>query len=134
MNAFSGALEAPMWFALPPEVHSTLLSTGAGPGPLLTAAAAWHALAAEYTSAATELTGFLAAVQATAWSGPTAERFVAAHQPFLFWLGEAAAAATAAATGHETAAAGPRSPSWQPTMPCMVFSSPPISSASTRSR
>jgi PPE-repeat protein len=83
MNAFSGALEAPTWFALPPEVNSTLLSTGAGPGPLLAAAAAWQTLAVEYTSAATELTALLAAAQAAAWAGPTAERFVAAHQPFL---------------------------------------------------
>jgi PPE-repeat protein len=96
----------PMWFALPPEVHSTLLSTGAGPGPLLGAAAAWRALATEYAYAATELTELLAAVQAAAWVGPSAERFVAAHQPFLFWLGEANAVATAAATGHESAAAG----------------------------
>jgi PPE-repeat protein len=95
-----------MWFALPPEVHSTLLSTGGGPGPLLAAAAAWQTLAAEYTSAATELTGLLAAVEAAVWAGPTAERFVAAHRPFLHWLGEAAAVATVAATGHETAAAG----------------------------
>ncbi|OBI92136.1 PPE family protein [Mycobacterium sp. 1245805.9] len=96
----------PMWFALPPEVHSALLSTGAGPGPLLGAAAAWRALATEYDCAATELTGLLAAVRSAAWAGPSAERFVAAHQPFLFWLSEANAVATAAATGHESAAAG----------------------------
>jgi len=99
-------LEAPMWFALPPEVHSTLLSTGAGPGPLLAAAGAWRMLSAEYVAVATELTGILAAVQGTAWEGPTADRFVAAHQPFLLWLRQAATVATVAATGHETAAAG----------------------------
>lgn len=96
----------PIWFALPPEVHSTLLSTGPGPGPLLSTAGAWRALADEYAYAATELTGILAAAQAAAWEGPSAERFVAAHQPFLLWLGEASAAAAGAATGHETAAAG----------------------------
>jgi PPE-repeat protein len=99
-------LEAPMWFALPPEVHSTLLSTGAGPGPLLAAAGAWRMLSAEYVAVATELTGILGAVQGTAWEGPTADRFVAAHQPFLRWLRQAATVATVAATGHETAAAG----------------------------
>lgn len=92
-----------MWFAVPPEVHSTLLSTGVGPGPLLAAAEAWHALAAEYGSAATQLTGLLASV---AWEGPTVERFVAAHQPFLSWLTHASAVASAAAAGRETAAAG----------------------------
>lgn len=99
-------MTSPIWFAVPPEVHSTLLSTGAGPGTLLGAAGAWRALAAEYAHAATELTGLLASVQGAAWAGPSAERFVAAHQPFLLWLGEANAVAMAAAMGHESAAAG----------------------------
>src|SRR5258707_9114095 len=99
-------VQAPMWFAFPPEVHSTLLSSGPGPGPLLAAAEAWRALATEYTSAATELTDLLAAAHAVAWAGPTAERFVAAHQPFLLWLGQASTMANAVATEHETAAAG----------------------------
>ncbi|BBX96817.1 PPE family protein [Mycobacterium lacus] len=96
----------PMWFALPPEVHSARLSTGAGPGPLLAAAAAWHGLAVHYSDTATELAGILAAVQGGAWEGPSAERFVAAHQPFLYWLREASAVASAAAGAHEAAAAG----------------------------
>ena len=97
---------APQWFASPPEVHSTLLTAGAGAGPLLAAAGAWRSLAAEYTAIAAELDALLAAVQATAWQGPSAERFVAAHQPYLYWLGEASAAASTVATGHETVAAG----------------------------
>ncbi|OBK52929.1 PPE family protein [Mycobacterium sp. 1081908.1] len=96
----------PMWFAVPPEVHSALLSTGAGPGPLLAAAGAWRLLAAEYASAATELAALLDVARGAAWQGPTAERFVAAHQPFLYWLGQASTRAAAAAGGHEAAAAG----------------------------
>lgn len=95
-----------MWFAVPPEVPSAWLSTGMGPGPLLAAARAWHALAAQYTEIATELASVLAAVQASSWQGPSADRFVVAHQPFRYWLTHAATVATAAAAAHETAAAG----------------------------
>lgn len=77
-----------------------------GPGPLLAAARAWHALAAQYTEIATELASVLAAVQASSWQGPSADRFVVAHQPFRYWLTHAATVATAAAAAHETAAAG----------------------------
>ncbi len=96
----------PMWFAVPPKVPSAWLSTGMGPGPLLAAARAWHALAAQYTEIATELASVLAAVQASSWQGPSADRFVVAHQPFRYWLTHAATVATAAAAAHETAAAG----------------------------
>lgn len=67
---------------------------------------AWHALAAQYTEIATELASVLAAVQASSWQGPSADRFVVAHQPFRYWLTHAATVATAAAAAHETAAAG----------------------------
>jgi PPE-repeat protein len=81
-----------------------LLSSGPGPGPLLAAAATWSSMSTEYALAADELTGLLGAVQGSAWQGPSAEQYVAAHAPYLGWLHESAAKSTAAAALHETTA------------------------------
>jgi len=97
-------MTAPIWAAFPPEVHSTLLSSGPGPAPLLAASAAWSSMSTDYAAAASELSGLLGTVQAGAWDGPSADQYVAAHVPYQAWLLESAAKSSAAASLHETAA------------------------------
>lgn len=94
----------PIWMASPPEVHSALLSGGPGAGPLLAAAAAWRQLSAEYASAAGELARTVAAAQSGAWQGPSAERYLASHAPYIAWLAQQSIDTSLAATQHETAA------------------------------
>ncbi|ERG69181.1 PPE family protein [Segniliparus rugosus] len=99
-------MSAPIWFAFPPETHSSLLSAGPGPGSLLAAAGQMQTLAEQYVDAQAQLSEQLGLVRSGLWEGEAADRFVAAYQPFLAWLGEAAATAVAASARYEDVAAG----------------------------
>lgn len=98
-------MNVPLWLASPPEVHSTLLSSGPGAATLLATAQTWHSLSYEYSSAADELRSVLHVVRAGAWHGASAERYADAHLPYLAWLQNSSSDAVTAAMRHEASAA-----------------------------
>src|SRR5271156_6863144 len=78
--------------ALPPEINSGLMYAGPGSGPMLTASAAWDALADNlyltaiaYGSAITDVESF--------WLGPSAASMAAAATPYVSWISATAAQA-----------------------------------------
>lgn len=93
----------------PPEVNSTLIYTGPGSSPLLSAAAAWTALATDLSTSATSTHAVVANLTST-WTGMGSAAATTAVAPYVAWLEQAsataannAALATQAATLFETA-------------------------------
>lgn len=95
----------PYFFAVAPEVHSALLSTGPGVGGLLASADAWAALSVSYSDTAAEVHAIVTTVAASTWQGPSADRYVEAHLPYMTWLERGAAEAAARAQRHYDVAA-----------------------------
>ncbi len=71
--------------ALPPEINSARMYSGPGSGPLLAAAAAWDALAAQTESFATSYSSMIAELQDKDWFGPASTAMAAAAQPYVAW-------------------------------------------------
>jgi PPE-repeat protein len=90
---------------VPPEVTSGRMYAGAGPGPMVMAATAWGALAAELNSAATSYRGVLAALTAGPWVGPSSISMTAAVGPYVSWMSATAAQANQTASQLESAVA-----------------------------
>lgn len=91
--------------SLPPEVNSGLIYTGPGSGPMLAAASAWYALAAELECAAEGYFSEITGLAGQAWIGPSAAAMASAAAPYMTWLRAAAAQAVQTATQAYTAAA-----------------------------
>jgi PPE-repeat protein len=90
---------------LPPEVNSGRMYSGAGAGPMLAAASAWHGLAAELRSTAMSYGSVLSTLTGDEWHGPASAAMAAAATPFVAWLGTTAEQAEQTAAQAEAAAA-----------------------------
>ncbi len=75
----------PIWVAFPPEFNTARLMAGAGPAPMLQAAAGWEALAISLETQADELAASLASL-AQMWQGMASERAIMASMPMVVWL------------------------------------------------
>ena len=90
--------------ALPPEINSGRMYSGAGPGPLLTAAATWDELADELTSTASSYQSVVEAL-GNSWQGPSSTSMAAAAAPYVAWMNATAAQAEETATQARAAVA-----------------------------
>ncbi|OBK14310.1 hypothetical protein A5635_10215 [Mycobacterium asiaticum] len=95
---------------LPPEINSGRMYAGPGSGPLLAAAAAWSALAADLQSAAAGHRSVITELTSGPWLGPSSASLRAAVTPFITWLDDSsleaeqtASQAFAAAAAYEAA-------------------------------
>lgn len=95
---------------LPPEINSGRLYAGPGAGPLLAAASAWGALAADLQAVAAGHRSVITGLTSGPWLGAASAQLLAAATPFITWLDssaeeaeEASTQAYAAATAFEVA-------------------------------
>lgn len=102
---------------LPPEINSGRMYTGPGAGPMLAAAAAWEALAAELESAAVSYSEVISSLVGHAWSGAASAAMANAAAPYVAWLQagstkaeQAAVQARTVAVAYETAFAATVAP------------------------
>jgi PPE-repeat protein len=91
--------------AIPPEITSARMFTGAGSGSLMTAAAAWNQVAAELNSAARGYQQTITTLSSDDWQGAASTAMADAAAPYLAWMTNTAAEAEQAA-GQARAAAG----------------------------
>jgi PPE-repeat protein len=90
---------------LPPEINSARMYVGPGSGPMLAAAAAWEALAAELQSTASSYQSAVAGLTAGSWLGPSSASMAAAAAPYVAWMRSTATQAEQTANQAIAAAA-----------------------------
>ncbi|MGH3634463.1 MAG: PPE family protein, partial [Mycobacterium sp.] len=91
--------------ALPPEVNSARIYAGPGPMPMMAAASAWNALAAELGSTAAAYESVISTLSSEEWLGPASGSMAAAAAPYVAWMHTSAMQAQQAAIQANAAAA-----------------------------
>ncbi|UQX13506.1 PPE family protein [Candidatus Mycobacterium methanotrophicum] len=91
--------------ALPPEITSGRMYSGAGSGSMLAAAVAWDGLAAELQSTATSYSSVISRLTSGSWTGPSSASMAVAAAPYVAWMSDTAAQAKEAALQARAAAA-----------------------------
>ena len=96
--------------ALPPEINSARMYSGAGSAPMLAASAAWSQLADEMRSAAASYSSIVSGLTSGSWRGPASASMAAAAAPYAAWMNatatqaeQTAAQAQAAVSAYESA-------------------------------
>jgi PPE-repeat protein len=96
--------------ALPPEINSLRMYTGAGAGPMMAAAAAFSSLADELSMTASASQSAISNLTGEEWIGPSSAVMATAVEPYLAWmrttaaqLQQAASQAMASAAAYEAA-------------------------------
>ena len=89
----------------PPEINSARMYAGAGAGPLVVAAEAWDALAAELQSVANSYQSVVSGLTAGPWMGPASTSMSAAAASYAAWLRATAAQAEQTGAQAKSAAA-----------------------------
>src|SRR6476646_12040006 len=104
---------------LPPEINSGRMYAGPGAAPMLVAATAWDALAAELGTATTKYGSVISELTGAPWTGPSSASMVAAVGPYVSWLDAAANLAEESAS-QARAAAGAFEAAFAMTVPPFV--------------
>ncbi|BBU22818.1 PPE family protein [Mycobacterium xenopi] len=104
----------------PPEINSARMYSGPGAGPMLAAAAAWNALAAELRSTAASYGSVISALTSGGWQGPASVSMAAAAAPYVAWMDTTAGQAEQTAM-QATAAAGAYEAAFAATVPPPVI-------------
>lgn len=93
------------YLSLPPEVTSTMIYSGPGSEPMVVAASAWSALAAELKSAAAQYRAIVSQLTSEEWLGSASASMATAAAPYINWMELTAAQAEQAAMQGRSAAA-----------------------------